>query len=104
MALQKMVNVFLNNFVGLSFKEKRKHDRRQYGANAMLIVRNREYSCLVQNISNSGALLVTDIPLPIRLGQLVEIQIPFSNGTSYVEKSAKIKRIQDDGIAIKFLW
>ena len=85
-------------------KERRRYQRRSYSADAYLLIQDKEYVCVVENLSKGGALLSLDVSFPIEIGDLVDIQIPFSNGDRYVKKTAKIMRFSDKNIAIKFMW
>lgn len=91
-------------FMGLKHKNKRKHDRKLCNTIALLIIQNQEHTCMIKNISRGGALLSIGVHFPLKIGELMEIQIPFSDGKRYVKKTAKVKRFNDKSIAIKFLW
>lgn len=82
--------------------KQRKYYRKFYGANASLWVQNREYGCIVKDISRSGALLTFDVSPPIKIGELVDIQIPYTDGERHVKKIAKVKRISGNCIGIRF--
>ncbi|MGD9368409.1 MAG: PilZ domain-containing protein [Desulfobacteraceae bacterium] len=91
-------------FIGSRLKNKRKHDRKLCSTMAQLVIQNNEHTCRIENISKGGALLSIGVHFPLKIGELVEIQIPFSDGKRYVKKTAKVKRFNDKNIAIKFLW
>jgi hypothetical protein len=82
--------------------KQRKHYRKFYGANASLWIQNREYSCIVKDISRSGALLTFDVLPLLKIGELVDIQIPFTDGERHVKKTAKVKRLNGNSIGIRF--
>lgn len=92
------------NFLGLKPKNKRKHDRKLCNTIARLLIQNQEHTCMIENIGRGGALLSIGVHFPLKIGELVEIQIPFSDGERYVKKTAKVKRFNDQSIAIQFMW
>lgn len=92
------------DILGFKLKKKRKHDRKLYCAIAFLMMANQEYTCAIENISKGGAMLSVDVSFPIKIGELVDIQIPYSDGKRYVKKTAKVLRFNENSIAIKFLW
>lgn len=92
------------DLLDLFLKERRKHDRKPYSATAILLVQNQEYVCSIQNISKGGALLSIDVTFPVSFGEMVDIEIPFSDGKRHVKKTAKVRRFSDKEIAVKFLW
>lgn len=82
--------------------KQRKYFRKFYGANASLWIQNREHNCIVKDISRSSALLTFDARPPVKIGELVDIQIPFTDGERHVQKTAKVKRISGNSIGIRF--
>ena len=88
----------------LFLKERREHDRKPYSATAILLIQNQEYVCSVENISKGGALLSIDVSFPVSFGEMVDVQIPFSDGKRHIKKTAKVRRFSDKEIALKFLW
>lgn len=86
-------------------KNNREHNRKLCGSTtAFLTIQDQEYACTVENISKGGALLAIDGHFPLKIGELVEIQIPFSDSKQYVKKTAQVKRFSTKNIAIKFMW
>ena len=93
------------NFLRGKLKNSRKHDRKLCSnTSAFLIIQNQEFSCMVEDISRGGALLSIDEHFPVKIGELIEIQIPFSDSKQYVKKTAQVKRVNGKNIAIQFIW
>jgi len=59
---------------------------------------------MIQDICRGGALLSIDEHFPLKIGELIEIQIPFSDSKQYVKKTAQVKRVNGKNIAIQFIW
>jgi hypothetical protein len=92
-------------FLRWKHKNKRKHDRKLCNnTTAFLTIQDQEYSCTVEDISRGGALLTIDEHFTLKIGEIIEIQIPFSDSKKYVKKTAQIKRFNNKNIAIKFMW
>ena len=69
-----------------------------------MIIQNQEFSCLVEDISRGGALLSIDEHFPFKIGELIEIQIPYSDSKQFVKKTAQVKRVNGKNIALQFIW
>jgi len=59
---------------------------------------------MVEDICIGGAQLSTDEHFPVKIGELIEIQIQFSDSKQYVKKTAQVKRVNGKNIAIQFIW
>ena len=59
---------------------------------------------MVEDICIGGALLFIDEHFPVKIGELIEIQIQFSDSKQYVKKTALVKRVNGKNIAIQFIW
>ena len=93
------------NFLRGKPKHRRKHDRKLCSnTSAFLIIQNQEFSCMVEDICVGGALLSIDEYFPVKIGELIEIQIQFSESKQYVKKTAQVKRVNGKNIAIQFIW
>ena len=75
--------------------------RRIYDQTISFSTLDRQYTALCKDISNGGLFIQTgDV---FRLGQLVTLDIPFSNGNESIKVPAEIVRVNPDGIGLKFM-
>ena len=75
--------------------------RRIYDQTITFSTQDRQYTALCKDISNGGIFIQTaDM---FQLGQLVTLDIPFSNGKESIKVPAEIVRINADGIGLRFL-
>ena len=75
--------------------------RRAYEQTITFSTQDRQYKALCKNISNGGIFVQTSEIF--RLGQLVSLDIPFSDGKESIKVPAEIVRIETEGIGLKFL-
>ncbi len=75
--------------------------RRMYDRTITFSTQNRQYSALCKDISNGGIFIQTGEIF--RLGQLVTLDIPFSDGKESIKVPAEIVRVNPDGIGLKFM-
>jgi len=64
-------------------------------------VQERNYKAICKDISNGGLFIQTDEVFT--LGQVVMLNIPFSNGNREIKVPAEIVRVNDRGIGLRFL-
>jgi Tfp pilus assembly protein PilZ len=75
--------------------------RRTYDQTISFSTQDRQYRALCRNISHGGIFMqTTEI---FRLGQLVILDIPFSDGKESIKVPAEIVRIETEGIGLKFM-
>jgi hypothetical protein len=75
--------------------------RRMYDQTITFSTQDRQYSALCRDISSGGIFIQTlDI---FKLGQLVTLDIPFSNEKESIKVPAEIVRVNPDGIGLKFM-
>ena len=75
--------------------------RRIYDQTISFSTQERQYTALCKDISNGGIFIQTgDV---FRLGQLVTLDIPFSDGRESIKIPAEIVRVNPDGIGLKFM-
>ena len=75
--------------------------RRVYDQTITFSTQDRRYTALCKDISNGGIFIQTSDMF--QLGQLVTLDIPFSNGKESIQVPAEIVRINPDGIGLRFL-
>jgi len=75
--------------------------RRRYDQTITFSTQNRQYSALCKDISNGGIFVQTSEIF--RLGQLVTLDIPFSQGKESIKVPAEIVRVNPDGIGLRFM-
>lgn len=75
--------------------------RRIYEQTITFSTQDRQYKALCKDISNGGIFIQTSEIF--RLGQLVTLDIPFSDGKESIEVPAEIVRVNPDGIGLKFI-
>lgn len=75
--------------------------RRTYDQTITFSTQDRQYRALCRNISNGGIFIQTSEIF--RLGQLVTLDIPFSDGKESIKVPAEIVRIETEGIGLKFM-
>lgn len=75
--------------------------RRMYEQTITFSTRDRRYTALCKDISNGGIFIQTaDM---FQLGQLVILNIPFSDGKEAIKVPAEIVRVNPEGIGLKFM-
>jgi Tfp pilus assembly protein PilZ len=75
--------------------------RRMYDRTITFSTQDRQYSAPCKDISNGGIFIQTGEIF--RLGQLVTLDIPFSDGKESIKVPAEIVRVNTDGIGLKFM-
>lgn len=75
--------------------------RRVYDQTITFSTQDRRYRALCKDISNGGIFIQTSEIF--QLGQLVNLDIPFSNGKESIKIPAEIVRVNPNGIGLKFL-
>ncbi len=75
--------------------------RRIYDQTITFFTQNRQYRALCKNISNDGIFIQTSEIF--RLGQLVTLDIPFSDGKESITVPAEIVHVNPDGIGLQFI-
>ena len=75
--------------------------RRKYDQTITFQTQNRQYRAYCKNISNGGIFIQTSEIF--QLGQLVTLDIPFSDGKESIKVPAEIVRVNSDGIGLKFM-
>jgi len=82
---------------------KRRHERKDYGTNIVFAIKDRAYSGILKNISVGGAFIVTPSVNQVSVGDVVTINIPFTDGRKHLRRKARIKWGNDEGFAVEFL-
>jgi Tfp pilus assembly protein PilZ len=75
--------------------------RKVYGKKISFYVKNHRYQALCKDISGGGIFIQTSEVF--HLGQVVTLDIPFSNGDQSIQVPAEIVRVDSEGIGLKFL-
>jgi Tfp pilus assembly protein PilZ len=75
--------------------------RKTYDQKISFFVQNRRYRALCKDISSGGIFIQTSEVF--HLGQIVTLDIPFSNGDQSIQVPAEIVRIDTEGIGLKFM-
>ena len=75
--------------------------RRMYDQTITFSIQDRQYRAPCKDISNGGIFIQTSEIF--QLGQLVTLEIPFSDGRESINVPAEIVRVNSDGIGLKFL-
>jgi len=75
--------------------------RRKYDQTITFSTQDRQYTALCKDISNGGIFIQTaEI---FQLGQMVTLDIPFSDGKESIKVPAEIVRVDPDGIGLRFM-
>jgi Tfp pilus assembly protein PilZ len=75
--------------------------RRKYAQTISFSAQNRHYRAFCKDISSSGIFIQTSEIF--QLGQLVTLDIPFSDGKESIKVPAEIVRVSTDGIGLRFM-
>jgi Tfp pilus assembly protein PilZ len=75
--------------------------RKTFERTISFFVQNRRYQAICKDISSGGIFIQTDEVF--HLGQLVTLDIPFSNGDQSIQVPAEIVRVDQEGIGLKFM-
>lgn len=82
---------------------RRRHERKDYGTNIVFASKDRGYSGILKNISIGGAFIVTSSVNQFSPGDVITINIPFTDGRKHIRRKARIKWGNDEGFAVEFL-
>ncbi len=82
---------------------KRRHERRDYGTNIVFAAKDRAYSGILKNISIGGAFIATSSVNQVSVGDVITINIPFTDGRKHIRRKARIKWENNEGFAAEFL-
>jgi Tfp pilus assembly protein PilZ len=75
--------------------------RKAYEQTISFFVQNRRYKAICKDISSGGVFIQTNEVF--HLGQMVTLDIPFSNGDQSIQVPAEIVRVDTEGIGLKFM-
>ena len=82
---------------------RRRHERKDYGTNIVFAIKDRAYSGLLKNISIGGAFIATSSVNQVSVGDVLTINIPFTDGRKHLRRKARIKWGNNEGFAVEFL-
>jgi hypothetical protein len=82
---------------------RRRHDRKDYGTSIVFAHKDRAYSGILKNISVGGAFIVTASVNQVSAGEVVTINIPFTDGRKHIRRKARIKWGNNEGFAVEFI-
>jgi len=83
------------------------HERRfrriPFAAQAIVSSEGNEHSCELLDLAMKGALLASDKPLPVRLGQIYQLCIALQGGPIALKFEAKLVHHDVDHYGFKFI-
>ncbi|MCG6910482.1 MAG: PilZ domain-containing protein [Deltaproteobacteria bacterium] len=79
----------------------RNDTRKNFEKQISFTIRNRSYQAICKDISNGGLFIQTDEVFSV--GQVVILNIPFSNGRREIKVPAEIVRVSSEGIGLRFM-
>ena len=79
----------------------RNDSRKSYDQTITFSTRDRQYRAICKDISSGGVFIMTEEVF--QLGQLVTLEIPFSNGKRNISVPAEIVRVNTEGIGLRFM-
>ncbi len=82
---------------------KRRHERKDYGTNIVFAIKDRAYSGILKNISIGGAFIATSSVNQVSVGDVITINIPFTDGRKHIRRKGRIKWENNEGFAVEFL-
>ena len=82
---------------------RRRHERKDYGTNIVFAIKDRAYSGILKNISIGGAFIETSNVNQVSVGDVLTINIPFTDGRKHLRRKARIKWGNNEGFAVEFL-
>ena len=82
---------------------RRRHERKDYGTNIVFAIKDRAYSGILKNISVGGAFIATPSVNQVSVGDMITINIPFTDGRKHLRRKARIKWANNEGFAVEFL-
>ena len=82
---------------------RRRHERKDYGTNIVFAIKDRAYSGILKNISVGGAFISTTSVNQVSVGDVITINIPFTDGRKHLLRKARIKWGNNEGFAAEFL-
>ena len=75
--------------------------RKPYDQTISFYVQNRHYEASCKDISSGGIFIQTDEVFHV--GQIVTLDIPFSNRNQSIKVPAEIVRVDSEGIGLRFM-
>ena len=75
--------------------------RKPFDQTISFYVQNRRYKAFCKDISSGGIFIQTDEVFHV--GQIVTLDIPFSNRNQSIKVPAEIVRVDSEGIGLKFM-
>ena len=82
---------------------KRKYERKDYKTNIYFSAKSNAYPAIIHNISLGGALINNDSAPKIFEGEIITVNIPFSNTERSVKRKARVKWIFDTKFGVEFI-
>lgn len=79
----------------------RNETRKQFDQSISFFVQNRRYQAICKDISSGGIFIQTDEVFHV--GQIVTLDIPFSNGEQSIKVPAEIVRVDVEGVGLRFM-
>lgn len=84
-------------------QNKRRFPRKAYGTQVTVTCEERTFSCVLEDISKGGAFLRIEQGHPINQGAFIDLSIPFTGRSEYVQKMGKVTRVDKNGIGVRFI-
>ena len=75
--------------------------RKPYERSISFFVQNRRYQAICKDISSGGIFIQTNEVF--HLGQVITLDIPFSDGEQSLQVPAEIVRVDNEGIGLRFM-
>ena len=75
--------------------------RKPYERTISFFVKNRRYQAICKDISSGGIFIQTNEVF--HLGQVITLDIPFSDGEQSLQVPAEIVRVDNEGIGLRFM-
>jgi len=82
---------------------KRKYERKDYNADIYFSFKSQAYPAVIRNISLGGALINHDSAPKIFEGEIITVNIPFSQTKQSVKRKAKVMWSFDTELGIEFI-
>lgn len=82
---------------------RRRHERKEYGTSIVFAIKDRAYSGILKNISIGGSFIATTSVNQVSVGDVITINIPFTDGRKHIRRKARIKWENNEGFAVEFL-
>ena len=84
-------------------QNKRRFPRKAYGTQVTVTCEEQTFSCVLEDISKGGAFLRIEQGHLINQGAFIDINIPFTGRSEYVQKIGKVTRVDKNGIGVRFI-